>query len=167
MICFRSQLLRYRTDRAFNTMRQMPNYGKALQATVHHEVQEEVEAAARSLADPTLKDFTREDLLSFNPNKLFEKQLEKAPIMMTALVAASTRQKLSDINVSDSMLSVFVVGFIITFISLEIIISVSPRSRPGLGSGGRRRASRWTSSPCSPPPPAASSTPATRPSSTT
>ena len=83
MICFRSQLLRYRTDRAFNTMRQMPNYGKALQATVHREVQEEVEAAARSLADPPLKDFTRGDLLSFNPTKLFEKQLKEAPIMMS------------------------------------------------------------------------------------
>ena len=62
--------------------------------------------------------------------------------MMSVLVAAFTRQKLSNINVSDSRRAVFVVGLIIAFIYLEMIISVSPRSPLGLGSKGRRRTSR-------------------------
>ena len=96
---FRSQLLRYRTDRAFNTMRQMPNFSKALQATVHREVQQEVEGAARRFADPPLKEFTRADLMAFDTSQLYEKQLKEVPIMMSGLVAASTTQNFRDINV--------------------------------------------------------------------
>ena len=80
-------------------MRQMPSFGKALQSTVHREVQQEVEAAARSLADPPLKDFTRADLFNFNPGDLYKKQLEEAPLLMSALFAASTTQKFIDIKV--------------------------------------------------------------------
>ena len=99
MICFRSQLLRYRTDRALTTMRQMPSFSKALQATVHREVQQEVEGAARRFADPPLKEFTRADLIAFDTSELYEKQLKEAPILMSSLFAASTTQKFCDIKV--------------------------------------------------------------------
>ena len=86
-------------------MREMPSFGKALQSTVHREVQQEVEAAARSLADQPLKDFKRADLLDFNPGDLYEKQLEEAPLLMSALFAASTTQNFIDIKVCSSSIS--------------------------------------------------------------
>ena len=80
-------------------MREMPSFDKALQSTVHRKVQQEVEAAARSLADPPLKNFTRADLLAFNPGHLYEKQLEEAPLLMSTLFAASPTQNFIDIKV--------------------------------------------------------------------
>ena len=82
-------------------MRQMPSYSKAMQAIVHYEVQQEVEGAARRFEDPPLKEFTRADLVAFNTSELYEKQLTEAPILMSALVAASTTQKFCDIKVRE------------------------------------------------------------------
>ena len=137
---FRSQLLSYRPERALKTMGQMPSFGKALQATVHRVVQKEVEAAARSFGDPPLKEFTRADLMAFDAGKLFKKQLKEAPIMMTTLIAASTNQKFDSINVGELMSLVLSARLKL----LPNFHPCTPRSRLGLGSAGRREASRWT-----------------------
>lgn len=88
------------TVAALRAMKQMPGFQQSLQKVVHREVQIEVEAAAKLTKDQPLNKYSREDVESFEPVKLYDRQRQRAPLLMSVLGAASSPQKLKDLDAS-------------------------------------------------------------------
>ena len=103
----RDQVRGRRPGAALNSLtRSYPNFKMVVAEYVFHQIQKEADSTCRNLKDSGPSSFTRQDVVDFSISDLYQKLTREAPIMMSALLGAASKQKYSSLQVQSTVSSV-------------------------------------------------------------